>query len=308
MTNTDARKLVAGALLVGMSALPLGSFVTGVAGGVGGNWVAEALGGALGAPPPDAELGRVYERALRRAVTELRREYQREYGRLEEPNAFALLQDSSAAIVAAEPLTGAASIGEVQAALVRGLDGLLYGHHERQVALIKARLLEQTARTFQAELASSPDAWRLFQGWLLQRLLQHSARLQAEVSRLPNLLTRLAAPAPPAQDLDAMADRLEAELDALRAELQRLAAGQPAGIGTTQSGGVNFGSGNQFGTVNIGDVAGGNIYKPQGPMILGNITSGRDTNIADRQTIINREERRRNSKPEDAEHDEDEAR
>lgn len=294
MDKADARKLVFGSLLAGMSALPMGSFVAGaagIAGGVGGNWVAEALGGVLAAPAPGLELGKVYERALRRAVNELRRDYQREFGRIEEPSAFALLSDSSTAIVTAEPVAGASSVGEVQTILVRGLDDILYGHNERQVAHIKAQILERSARAFQEELASDPEAWRLFQGWLLQRLLQNSAQLQAEVSRIPALLARLEASVPPLQDLDAMADQLDRELAAIRAELQRIAAGADAG--TTRSSVIDFGNNNKIGTITIGDVAGRDIHKTSGPLIFGDIHSGRDANIAGGNQTINNDEQRK---------------
>ncbi|NTU78110.1 MAG: hypothetical protein HGA45_01695 [Chloroflexales bacterium] len=293
MSQADSRKLFAGALLLGASALPLGSFVAGVVGGVGGNWVAEALGGVVGAPAPAVELGRAYERALRRAVNDLRREYQRAYGSQETLSAFDLLRESAGSVAGAEPLAGAASIDEVQAALVRGLDGLLYGHPERQVSFVEERLLEQMARAFHDELASSPEAWRLFNSWLLERLLHQSAQLGDAVARLPALLARLEAPAPSAATIDAAGERLDAELAAIREELRRIAAGRAQGA--APGGGrpaVDVGGG-QTGDGTAGDLAGGNIYKGSGPIILGNITSGRDTNIADRQTIINRDEPRR---------------
>lgn len=54
-----------------------------------------------------------------------------------------------------------------------------------------------------------------------------------------------------------------------------------------QSGGVNFGSGNKI--ERMGDVVAGNKTVNEGPQIHGDISSGRDTNIATNQTINNTE-------------------
>jgi hypothetical protein len=59
-----------------------------------------------------------------------------------------------------------------------------------------------------------------------------------------------------------------------------------------QSGGVNFGSGNQIGSVGdvvVGDKVADNKTINQGPQISGAITSGRDTNVATDMTINNTE-------------------
>jgi hypothetical protein len=52
-----------------------------------------------------------------------------------------------------------------------------------------------------------------------------------------------------------------------------------------QSGGVNFGSGNTI--EQIGDIVAGDKTVNEGPKVYGNITSGRDVNIATNQTINN---------------------
>jgi hypothetical protein len=294
----NVSKLALGALLIGASALSGNALLGAVAGGIGVNWASEALGGvvAAGAPglQPGSALARAYERALRRAVAELRRQYQQQYGKQEQPTAFALLAESAGAVAQAE-YPRVADIGATQQELARGLDGLLHGHAERQVAWLKANLLEQTALAFQQELANDPEAWRLLHGWLLQTVAQQQSALGRTVERLPEIMRQLQNPGILLDALDDATGRLAAMLDALRAELQRIAAGgapAPArthaqtvsgnaqvgvavagdvhGPITYQTGGINFGSGNTIGS--IGDVVAGDKIggdKVSGDKVMG---------------------------------------
>jgi hypothetical protein len=297
----DVGKLALGALLIGASALSGTALLGAVAGGIGVNWASDALGSvvAAGSPAlqPGSALARAYERALRRAVSELRRQYQQQYGKQEQPTAFALLAESAGAVAQAE-YPRVADIGAAQQELARGLDGLLHGHGERQVAWIKAGLLEQTALSFQQELATDPEAWRLFHGWLLQTIAQQQAALGRAVERLPEVVRQLQNPDGALDAFDDAADRLADLLDTLRAELGRIAAGSPArshtqtigdgaqvgvavagdvhGSVTHQSGGINLGSGNTVGTIGdivAGDKVGGDKVtgdKVGGDKVLGN--------------------------------------
>src|SRR5262245_5543057 len=147
MDSGNAAKLTAGALLVGASLFSGNAALITAAGGVGVNWTSEVLGDlwrAVGPPlPPGAPLSRAYERALRRAVADLRKQYQAQYGKQDDLKAFALVSECASSVGQAEFPAGANSPSTAQQALVRSLDGLLHGHDERQVAWIKQRLLEQ---------------------------------------------------------------------------------------------------------------------------------------------------------------------
>ncbi|MFN8503634.1 hypothetical protein [Kouleothrix sp.] len=274
MEREASARLVAGALLVGASLLSGNAALISAAGGVGVNWASEPLGELwrLALPPagPGGALARAYERALRRAVAALRRQYQAEYGRAADVAAFALLGAAADTLARAEYPPGADSPVAAQRALVGALDGLLHGHEPRQAAWIKARLLECTALEFQHELAADAEAWRAFHDWLTRQTAQAAAALGHSLADVPRVLDALRQQA---GALDAATDRLEQLLDGLRDELRRIAAGVavPAAAGsrnqtiggsarvgiavagdvhgnvTQQSGGVNFGSGNTIG-------------------------------------------------------------
>ena len=293
MDREKVGKLTLGALIIGTSALSGNALVGAVAGGIGINWTSEALGAMIagGAPAlqPGTAIVQAYERALRRATTELRRQYQQQYGKQEQPTAFALLAESAGTLAQAE-YPRVADIGAAQQELARGLDGLLHGHPERQVAWLKARLLEQTALAFHQELATDPQAWRTFHAWLFQAIAQQQAALGRAIERLPEIMRQLQHADDARDAFDDATERLEALLDTRRAELQRIAAGGAptrthsqtidggAQVGVAiagdvhgsvthvqQSGGINFGSGNTFGSV--GDIVAGD--KVGGDKVLG---------------------------------------
>jgi len=113
-----------------------------------------------------------------------------------------------------------------------------------------------------------------------------------EITRLRDELARLDAAIAGLAGLPEAQATLRQQREAKARELVHLEGRAPVG-GTHvdqsgQSGGLSFGAFNRFGDVKIGDVAGGNIIKPQGPIIHGGIHSGHDTNIvAGHQTIVN---------------------
>ncbi len=194
MVKPDATKLVLGTLLIGASALSGNALLATTAADIGVSWASEALGTMVAAGvstlQPGTPLARAYERAVRRAVTDLKRTYQSDHGRQSDTKAFALLSDTAGSVAQAE-FPPVATIDAVQQELVTNLDALLYGYDERQITFIKARLLEQVARTFQEELSGDPEAWRLFHGWLIQATAQQSAALSQSVGRLPAVLDQL---------------------------------------------------------------------------------------------------------------------
>lgn len=260
----DAQKLVAGSLLLGASALPIGSYLSNLAGDVGVNLVSDGVGAALPAGPPLGslpELHQAYTKAFKRSVDQLQREYQAAYGAGESLTAFDLLRQSAANLAQAKYPSQAGDILDVQRVLVTSLDGLLYGHPERQVRFLKERLLERMAQLFQQQLANNQQAWNLFSGWLLQRMMQQNAALHDVVARMPTIQTQdedlLQA------QLDAATDQLAHQLDALREELQRIAAGQSAAA-PSRSHTMHISGNAQVGTAVAGDVHGGITVNKRG--------------------------------------------
>lgn len=258
MDKGNATKLTLGALLVGASALSGSALLGAVASGIGVNWASEALGSVVvaGVPSllPGTPLTRAYERSIRRAVADLRREYQQQYGRQANAAAFTLVSDTASSVAQAEYLQ-AETVSAAQQELTRELGALLHGHEDRQVVWIKTRLLEQVARTFQEELASATEAWQLFHGWLIQATAQNSVALSRSVEQLPTVLTQLRDSSAAVSALHDSTDRLEDLLNILHDELQRIATGAPSpvpGHSHTQTIGGNA----QVGTAISGDVHG----------------------------------------------------
>lgn len=296
MHTEHAAKLVAGALLVGASLLSGNAALITAAGGVGVNWSSEALGElwrtALPLARPDTPLVQAYERALRRAVTELRRQYQVEYGKQAGSQAFALVSECSSVVAQAEYPNGISGAMGIQQALVSSLDALLYGHDARQVAWIKERLLAQAALAFQHELASDPVAWRLFHGWLIQQISNTTVALGQALHDLPRVLGALRDTDKLLAAIDDITERLEATIAGLRDEMRRIAAsgvpgasptrshqqtiGDNAHVSTAISGDVhgNITSSQHFGGVNLGS---GNTIESMGDVVAGNkiVYSGR---------------------------------
>jgi hypothetical protein len=160
----DPRKLLFGTLFVGASALPAGTLISGLLAGVGGNWVAEAVGGVIGAgPPPGAALTRAFARAVQSAATQLRREYGEERARRDGQDAFELLRQAARGITAVDAPAGSADLVGVQRTVAGGLDQLLQGFPDAQVRLVRERLLPTTARAFHAGAGrrARPRAQRL---------------------------------------------------------------------------------------------------------------------------------------------------
>lgn len=232
MQPTDSRKLVAGVLLTGASLLTGNALLAGLAGSIGGNWASEGLAGlwAAGASAltTSGPLSGAYERAVRKAVSGLRKQYIAEAGPLPDANAFDLLRDVAGSVSAAQFPSRELSVVTAQQALEHDLNALLYGHDERQQRFIKANLLPVVALAFRDELANDPPAWQRFHGWLIEATAQNTVALRHQFERLPELIAWLERITDQEQALDAAAAQLDALLDALRAEIARLAAEQSA--------------------------------------------------------------------------------
>lgn len=104
-------------------------------------------------------------------------------------------------------------------------------------------------------------------------------KLEQEIAALKQALASLAS-------MPMLGAPLRQQLEAKESELAVLRGESPP----VRRNVIDFGSGNKFGDVTIGDVAGGNIHKATinlGPTITGPISSGRDVNIATNQEITN---------------------
>ncbi len=251
MTNPDARKLLFGLLLTGASALPAGTVISGLLAGVGGNWVAEAVSGVVAAgPPPGAALTRAFARAVQTAARGLRAEYGEERARHDGQDAFELLRQTARGITAVATPSGPADIVAVQRGVAGSLDQLLHGFPDAQVRLLRERLLPATARAFHEELAREPEAWRLYHGWLLERMAAQNVALHAALVAQPGARAELADPAALEDRLDTFADRLDTLLAEIQDELRRAAATGPE-VEVNQSaqeGGISYGAFNAFKT------------------------------------------------------------
>ncbi len=250
LESSATRKLLFGALFVGASALPAGAIFSGLLAGVGGNWLAEAFGGVIGAgPPPGVALTRAFARAVQTASAQLRTEYGEERIGHDGANAFDLLRQTARRVTAVESPTGMADIAAVQRHLGGALGQILHGFPDAQVNLLRERLLPTTARAFHEELAREPEAWRLYHGWLLERLATQSMALQTALAAQPAARAALADPAALEDRLDRFDARLDALLADLRDELRAAATGVDIAVDQSeQVDGTSYGAFNQFGT------------------------------------------------------------
>ncbi|EFO80360.1 hypothetical protein OSCT_1777 [Oscillochloris trichoides DG-6] len=248
LERPDERKLLFGALLVGASALPAGAVVSGLLAGVGGNWLAEAVGGVIGAgPPPGVALTRAFARAVQTAASDLRKAYGLERVRHEGEDGFDLLRQSAREITLVEAPAGVADMPAVQQHVGAALAQVLHGFPDAQVRLLREQLLPATARAFQEELAREPEAWRLYHGWVLERLATQSAAIQAALAAQPQARAALGDAALLEDRLDDFGARLDALLEEVRAQL-RAAAGGDLDIDQSElSEGISYGALNRFG-------------------------------------------------------------
>ncbi|KAB8140701.1 hypothetical protein F8S13_22085 [Chloroflexia bacterium SDU3-3] len=233
---TETQKTVVGLLLVGASMLTGNAVLITIAGGVGVNLTSEGLAGLWGQAGTLTERGtplsHAGERAIRRAVETLRRDYLKEYGRTADTRAFDLVRDCAGAVLDPAPDLRAASPLTAQQALAPALGELLHGHEPRQVERLQRELLPAVAEAFRDELAADTQAWARYHGWLIERLTAQSAALTAQLADLPAVLDALRQQPAALDALRDAFDALEAEIAALRVALERLAAGQ-GGAGTT---------------------------------------------------------------------------
>jgi hypothetical protein len=106
-----------------------------------------------------------FQRAIRRAIDDLRGQYPHT------GNACTLLQSFDLVAACATSIRTAefpvpATLAGSEAALASGLDRLLLGHDEREIAFLQDHLLGAAARALRAELAADPAARRAYEEWL----------------------------------------------------------------------------------------------------------------------------------------------
>lgn len=223
----SAVKLVGGALLIGAGIASANATILAVAGGVGVNWSSDAVTELWDryapVPVPGSPLQRAYERAIEKAVTALRAQYAATYGTPADPRVFELVAASAHALSsAAIPRT--LNLDMAQHELETGLAELLYGHDERQVAFLQKSLLSAVAYALHAELVSDENAWRQFNGDLVQGLARRADNF-ATRQQVDLVLAQLADNATAARALQASAAQLQELFTALDERLQAASPG-----------------------------------------------------------------------------------
>ena len=208
-----AQKLVAGALLAGITVATGEVTLLATASGVGVNWLAEGLAAlwpALANRRGDGPLAAAYAAAIRQGTGQLQAEYTRTLDPHADPAAFVLVAACADTLAAAAFPAGAADAQTAQAVLGAGLDALLLGHDARQVAFLRARLLPACAAAFQSALVRDDAAWRAFHGLLLQSLAANIGTLAPKLDRFDTVLAAFSDPTASLHALQQGMARLEA--------------------------------------------------------------------------------------------------
>lgn len=228
---SDPQEIVVGALRFGASALTGNALLLSLAGGIGINWSAEDLWGLWhqGASnmAPDSPLTRAEERAIRRAVAELRKAYRKQYGQQADTAAFERVVGCAGATAVYTAVS--ASGVTAQRILTEALAGLLHDYEERQVVYLGLELLPATAKALQAELDADADAWQSYQGQLIATLADRSTQLTSRLQRLPEIIAALENEAQARRALADSFEYLEQEIVKLRNAIARRAAGSSEG-------------------------------------------------------------------------------
>jgi hypothetical protein len=198
------------------------------AGGVGVNWVSEALPGlwaSLRTVRAKQPLADAYAAAIRQASQELQADYVRRIDSRSQPSAFALVAASAESVASAEFPPAVETVNQAQAALNESLAALLHGHDARQVAFLQEHLLPACARCFQVQLLQDEAAWRAFHGLILQALAANSAALLGKVDGFAKLLAAWSEPVAALNALHTALNAIEASLARLTDSSEQSAAG-----------------------------------------------------------------------------------
>ncbi|HYH95755.1 hypothetical protein [Hyalangium sp.] len=209
-----ARQALAGALLLGTSALSGNATLIASAGAIGVNWTSEALARLWqkerSALVPGTHVQRVAAKAIRRAAKMLKTLHKEKAGPHAQLLAFDLIHDCADAVAESAPLpTDSLTPATAEDTLHRALDSLLFDHDTKAVEFLKKNLLGTVARTFREELAADTQAWQAFHGMLIEQLGENFGTLSQTVERLPELMARFAQPPNALEALQGSAERLE---------------------------------------------------------------------------------------------------
>ena len=110
-------------------------------------------------------LAPVLQRAIRRAIDDLRGQFPHTGNACTLLQSFDLVAACASSIPTAE-FPPQRTLEAIAAVLAEGLDHLLMGHDEREIFFLQEHLLPATARALRAELAADPAARRAYQDWL----------------------------------------------------------------------------------------------------------------------------------------------
>ena len=221
------QKLVAGALLAGITIAAGETTLIATAGGIGANWLAEGLAG-LWPRGTAGPLATAYTTAIRQGVEQAQATYKRTVDPHSDGAPFALVAECAQDVATAEFPDHVTDANTAQAVLGAALDALLYGHDKRQAAYLRQQLLPICAAVFQKQLVADEKAWRAFHGLLLQALAANVLTLGPKLASFHAVLAAFNNP--------------EVDLATLQKELAQLVAAAThteTTLGTTLDGGYS---------------------------------------------------------------------
>lgn len=112
-------------------------------------------------------LAPVLQRAIRRAVDDLRGQYPHTGNACTLLQSFDLVAACASSILTAE-FGALRTLEAIQATLAEDLDLLLIGHDEREIFFLQEHILPATARALRAELAADLTARNAYKEWLAE--------------------------------------------------------------------------------------------------------------------------------------------
>ena len=231
--SIQLRKIIYGALLFGSSALTGDATLMAAAGGLGVNWVSEALASIWQERNSTRSLRnpitRATSRAIRRAVITLKETYRGQYGSKVDLKPFDLVRDCADSVTEATPSPdNALTSFSANRTLSNALDQLLMGHDEQAVVFLKRELMGAVARAFREQLDEDLEAWQAFHSWLIERIASQVGVLSGKLERFDEVSGLLTQHQKALEAHEAVAKRLEARI--LQLQEAQAAASAPEAI------------------------------------------------------------------------------